>query len=71
MLVMLYYLQIVMFNQFVQRLPITWPAIHVYGTMVRNVGNALLYWQSDWQLPLHSSCIQCLLVVVATASNVT
>ena len=29
MLVMLYYL-IVMFNQFVQRLSITWPAIHVY-----------------------------------------
>ena len=70
MLVMLYYL-IVMFNQFVQRLSITWPAIHVYDTMVRNVGKALLCWQSDWQLPLHSSCIQCLLVVVATASNVT
>ena len=34
MFVMLYYLQIVMLNQLVQRLP--WPAIHVYGTVVRN-----------------------------------
>ena len=30
MLVMPYYLQIVLFNQLIQRLPMTRPAIHVY-----------------------------------------